>query len=272
MKTVTKRRVFTMELKNNEIMITGGTSGIGLALAKELSKRGNKVVVLGRSKDRLSAVQSEYPEILTFQADVADRQSLIALQEWLPSHLPNLNIVINSAGVMKAHNMLDPELDLDALLSEIEINLVGTITVDKLFLPELMKQNEAMIVNISSGLAYLSSAPHPTYSASKAGVQMFTSALRDQLAYAGKRNVHVMELVPPLVSQTNLESGTPSGSFGDMPLDDLVTAAIKGMEQNKKRVNAGAAKVLRKMRNTASDKTEETMAKESLKQYFPEGL
>lgn len=107
-----------------------------------------------------------------------------------------------------------------------------------------------MIVNISSGLAYLSSAPHPTYSASKAGVQMFTSALQDQLAYAGMQNVHVMELVPPLVSETNLESGTPSGAFGDMPLDDHASkqssAAIKGMEQNKKRVNAGAAKVLRK--------------------------
>lgn len=261
-----------MELTNNEVLITGGTSGIGLALAEELSKRGNKVVVIGRSSDRLSAVQEEHPELLTFQADVADRKSLFALQAWLPDHLPNLNIVINSAGIMKFHNMLDPELDLDALLGEIEINLIGTITVDKLFLPQLMKQKEAMIVNISSGLAYLSSAPHPTYSASKAGVQMFTSALRDQLAYAHKDNVHVMELVPPLVAETNLENVTSSSAFGNMDLKDLVNVVIKGMEQNKHRVNAGAAKMLRKMRNTAADRTEATMAKESLKQYFPDGL
>lgn len=261
-----------MELTNNEVLITGGTSGIGLAMTIELSKRGNKVVVLGRSLDKLSAVQADHPEILTFQADVADRQSLVALQEWLPNNLPNLNIVINSAGIMKPHNMLDPNLDLDALLSDIEINLVGTITVDKLFLPQLLRQKEAMIVNISSGLAYLSSAPHPTYSASKAGVQMFTSALRDQLAYANKQNVHVMELVPPLVAETNLENIAVSDSFGNMDLNDLVNIAIKGMEQNKHRVNAGAAKMLRKMRNTAADLTEATMAKESLKQYFPDGL
>ena len=261
-----------MKLTNNEVLITGGTSGIGLALAIELSKRGNKVVVIGRNNDRLAAVQAEKPEILTFQGDVADRQSLVVLQEWLPNNLPNLNIIINSAGIMKPHNLLDPDLDLDELLSDIHINLVGTITVDKLFLPQLMRQKEAMIVNISSGLAYLSSAPHPTYSASKAGVQMFTSALRDQLAYAHKDNVHVMELVPPLVAETNLENGTASNSFGNMDLNDLVNVAIKGMEQNKQRVNAGAAKMLRKMRNTAADRTEATMAKESLKLYFPEGL
>lgn len=261
-----------MKLTENNILITGGTSGIGLALAKELTEKGNKVIVLGRNKQKLEEVSKNYPSILTYQGDVSDRSSLISLKNWLSIHMPNLNIVINSAGIMKAHNLLDSDLSVDELLSEITINLLGTITVNHIFLSQLLKQKEAMIVNISSGLAYLSSAPHPTYSASKAGIQMYTSALRDQLLYAKKENVHVMELVPPLVSETNLQSEDFSNTFGNMKLENLVRETLKGMEQNKKRVNAGAAKQLRLMRQVAQNKAETYLAKESLKQTFPEGL
>lgn len=101
---------------------------------------------------------------------------------------------------------------------------------------------------------------------------MYTSALRAQLLYAKKENVHVMELVPPLVSETNLQSEDFSNTFGNMKLENLVRETLKGMEQNKKRVNAGAAKQLRLMRQIAQNKAETYLAKESLKQTFPEGL
>ncbi|MHC5216418.1 SDR family oxidoreductase [Enterococcus sp. LJL128] len=261
-----------MNMTQNSILITGGTSGIGLALAKKLTEKGNNVAVLGRSEEKLTMVQEKYPDILTFKGDVTNLSSLIKLKEWLMNYLPNLNIIINSAGVMNSHNLLNPDLPLENLLSDIEINLIGTIAVNQLFLSQLMKQEEAMIVNISSGLAYLSSAAHPTYSASKSGVQMYTSALRNQLNYAKKEFIHVMELVPPLVAETGLQDGNLSGTFGNMSLDALVKAALKGMEKNKKRVNAGAAKQLHLMGQVSQNKMETIMAKESLKQAFPKGL
>lgn len=260
-----------MQLTNNTILITGGTSGIGLALAKEFGRRNNHIIVLGRNAQKLATIKSENPEFDTFQTDVSDITTLKTLPEWIEKNHPKLNVVINSAGIMPAHNLLDPNVPVEGLFSDVQINLLGTVAVDKLLLPQLMKEKESMIVNISSGLANVSSAAHPTYSASKAGVHMFTDALRDQLRFAHVDQVHVMELVPPLVSETNLENGT-SGGTGDMKLTDLVKATVQGMEKNAGRVNAGAAKMLRMAGKVAPDRIEWSYAQNSLKQYFPDGL
>lgn len=123
---------------------------------------------------------------------------------WVKENYPDLNIEINFAGIMRPYNLLDEELSVTDMTAEISTNLIGTIIVDKIFLPQLLSKSEALIVDISSGLANLSAASHPVYSATKAGVHMFTSALREQLDYAGVKNIHVMELVPPLVAEANL--------------------------------------------------------------------
>lgn len=260
-----------MDLNNQSILITGGTSGIGLALARELVKRNNKIVLLGRNRVRLDEISKENPNFLIYQADVGDYSSLLELPIWVEKNIPNLNILINSAGTMTAYNLLDDEKqDINLLIRDIQTNLLGTININSLLLPTLKNQKESMIVNISSGLANISSAAHPTYSASKAGVHMFTSALRDQLSTAKINNLHIMELVPPLVSQTNLEHTTSSSSIGDMRLEDLVKVTLKGMEKNKIRVNAGFSKVIRKMGQIAPDLAESNMAKQSLKDYFPD--
>ncbi|GKT02967.1 SDR family oxidoreductase [Furfurilactobacillus entadae] len=260
-----------MKLTNNTILITGGTSGIGLGLAQSLDQLGNQIIVLARNADKMAAVKAVHPTFATFQADVNDVETLKGLPAWIQGHYPDLNMVINSAGVMRAHDLLDPNVTVEDLFADIDINLKGTVAVDKLLLPQLIHQKESLVVNVSSGLANLSSAAHPTYSASKAGVHMFTSALRDQLRFAQLDHVHVMELVPPLVSETNLESGSHGGR-GDMKLADLVQAALKGMAGDKGRVNAGAAKMLRKAGQLRPDQTEWQFAKTSLAQYFPAGL
>ena len=261
-----------MNLTDNVILVTGGTSGIGLALAQRLQSMGNQVIVLGRNQARLDQVLADNQGLIGYQADVSDSESLTQLPEWLVNHYPRLNVVINSAGIMRAYDLLDPSVTVSDLTAEIQTNLIGTIAVDKLLLPLLLKQPESLIVNVSSGLANVSSAAHPVYSGSKAGVHMFTSALREQLDYAGHTQVHVMELVPPLVAETNLESTVSAEASGNMKLSDLVDAAIKGMQNNKIRVNAGAAKALRKAGQVAPDRTEHQMAKQMLSQYFPQGL
>ena len=173
---------------------------------------------------------------------------------------------------MLRYDLLDPKVTVEDLTAEIQTNLIGTIAVDKLLLPQLLQQDEGMIVNVTSGLANISAAANPVYSATKAGVHMFTSALREQLSYAKQNQLHVMELVPPLVAETNLDDTVHTNDFGNMRLADLVEAAIQGMEQNVIRVNAGAAADLRLAGQQHPDETEHQMGLEMLGKYYPEGL
>lgn len=261
-----------MKLENNTILVTGGTSGIGLALADKLTVMGNKVIVLGRNEKRFESIKKYHSSLIFHQTDVSNLEDIKELGEWIQSNYPDLNIVVNSAGIMRSYSLFDPEVTIDKLTAEINTNLIGTIAVDKALLPIVLKQKESMIVNISSGLANISSAAHPIYSATKAGVHMFTDALREQLSFAQQDQVHVMELVPPLVAETNLETEVDASAPNSMSLDALVEEAIAGMESNDIRVNAGGAKDLRKAGQTAPDETERQMAKNLIPQYFPNGL
>lgn len=260
-----------MKLQNNTILITGGTSGIGLALAEKLNKLGNKVIVTGRNQERIdNAIKDS--DLVGFQMDVSSAKSVREVGKRIKEEYPELNIVINSAGIMRPYNLFDEEVSVEDLMAEINTNLSGTIAVDKTLLNHFVEQPEALIVNVSSGLANLSSAAHPVYSATKAGVHMFTDALREQLLFAGHKNVHVMELVPPLVAETNLEPNSSTDAPNNLSLDDLVTAAIEGMENNAIRVNAGYAETLRKLGQTNPDQAEHQMALDMLPMYFTEGL
>jgi len=267
-----KKEAMKMKLNNNVILITGGTSGIGLALAQRLADMDNQVIVLGRTQTKLDRVLKENPGLVGYQADVSDVATLADLPAWIQTNYPQLNMVINSAGIMRAYDLLDPDVSVAALTAEVQTNLIGTIAIDKLLLPQLTAQPEALIVNVSSGLAYVSSAAHPVYSGTKAAVHMFTSALREQLAYAGDSHVHVLELVPPMVAETNLEANANANATGNMKLSDLIDAAIKGMGNDKIRVNAGAAKMLRLAGKIAPDQIEHRTGKQMLSQYFPDGL
>lgn len=258
-----------MKLSNQTILISGGTSGIGLALAQSLAKN-NKIILLGRNLEKLQLQTKYVPNFIPYQADVSKLDTLAELLPWIKENYPELSILINSAGIMTTYNLITDQPDIPKLTGDIQTNLIGTMNLTSLLLPHLLEQNEAMIVNVSSGLANLSSAAHPAYSASKAGVHMFTSALRDQLSIAQKSNLHVMELVPPLVSETNLEQKDLDNHFGDMKLADLVKVTLKGMETDKKRVNAGAAKIMRKLGQIAPDSASKAMSKQNLEVYFPD--
>lgn len=261
-----------MNLQHNTILITGGTSGIGLALAETLSAQDNHIIVLGRNADKLAAVKAAHPSFDTVQADVSDLASLTEPLTKIRQQFPALNIVINSAGTMSRFSLFDDTIDPLTMVKDIQINLLGTMAVDKLLLPQLVAQTEALIVNVSSGLANLTTPVHPAYSASKAGVHMFTDALREQLRFAGHDNVHVMELVPPLVAETNLEDSVSTDAPNNMKLADLVAEAITGMTANEIRVNAGYAAELRKLAMTDPDTAEHQMAQGMLANAFPESL
>ncbi|MBO9605044.1 MAG: SDR family NAD(P)-dependent oxidoreductase [Paenibacillaceae bacterium] len=234
-----------MKLSNRTIVVTGGTSGIGLAFALQFVNRGNKVIVIGRNQATIDQVARQHKGLIGLQGDVSNANSVRDMAALIRDRYPEASILFNSAGIMRAFDLMDDNLDLERTTAEVETNLNGTIWMTEALLPLLTQQDEAMIVTVSSGLSYVSSPLHPVYSATKAGVHMFTDALRIQLKKSGT-NIHVMELVPPLVAETNLQPDMQTGGgIPSMSLDALVEHGIQGMERNKNRVVPGFSKFLR---------------------------
>ena len=197
-----------MELRNRTILITGGTSGIGFELARRLLERGNTVIVTGRDPARLAATRKALPRVRAIESDVADPRAIAALFATVSTEFPQLDLLVNNAGVMRKLDLQDPALD-DAT-REIGINLGGPIRMVQQFLPLLKAQPRAAIVNVSSGLAFVPLAIAPVYSATKAALHSYTQSLRLQLRGT---NVAVIELAPP---------GTETPLFrGDFTAADL---------------------------------------------------
>jgi uncharacterized oxidoreductase len=209
-----------MKTTGNTIFMTGGTSGIGLGLARRFRDLGNTVVVSGRRKDLLDRLAAE-EGFGTIELDVADPALIAAAYETVRTTYPETNVLITMAGVMRGENLRDPE-HLAVAEQTIEINLLGTIRAIAAFLPLLEQRPDATIVTVSSGLAFTPLVLTPTYNASKAAVHSYTEALRHQLIGTG---VQVIELVPPAV-QTNLFEGQdPDPAW--MPLDEFLDESVQ---------------------------------------------
>ncbi|MCE4052271.1 SDR family oxidoreductase [Pseudomonas sp. Au-Pse12] len=200
----------------NTILVTGGTSGIGLGLALRFHKAGNKVIIAGRRKALLDKIVSEHPGIESVLLDVADPQSIQRASAALAISHPNLNVLINNAGIMHWEDLTDPE-SLNTAEETVATNLLGTIRMVYAFIPHLTLQPNATIVNVSSALAFVPLPATPTYSATKAAVHSFTQSLRVQLEAS---SVEVVELAPPgvrttLLGQENDEHAMPLEAFLD---------------------------------------------------------
>jgi uncharacterized oxidoreductase len=209
-----------MKTTGNTIFMTGGTSGIGLGLARRFRDLGNTVIISGRRKELLDQLAAE-EGFGTVELDVADPASIQAAYETVTSTYPDTNVLIAMAGIMRAEDLRDPG-HLAAAEETIEINLLGTIRTLTAFTPFLLGRPDAVIVTVSSGLAFTPLAMTPTYSATKAAVHSYTVSLRHQLAGTG---VQVIELVPPAVQTTLLEGREPSPQW--MPLDEFLTESVQ---------------------------------------------
>jgi len=220
-----------MKLQNSTILITGGTSGIGLEFVKQLTEQGANIIVTGRSPDALSETKKKFPKVHTFQSDVSKLKDIEQLYKDVTRQFPDLNMIINNAGIMRLIDLQDTTLDLENINQEIAINLSGTIQMVHQFLPHLKKQKSSAIVNVSSGIAFMAYSSAPIYSAAKAGIRAYTQALRLQLL---NTNVKVFELIPPGVN-TNLQNDwvlQPNPRMM-MDVDKLVNVAIKGLLKGK---------------------------------------
>lgn len=208
-----------MKMPDNTILITGGTSGIGLGLARRFHAEGNKVIVAGRREDLLARITAGHEGMESVVLDVTDPASIRGCFETTTARHPELNVLINNAGIQLPEDLTDPE-HLDVAEATVATNLLGPIRMLTEFVPFLTGQHNAVVMNVSSGLAFVSFPLTPTYNATKAAVHSFTEALRIQLADKG---VEVLELIPPAV-QTDLMGQTESEYA--MPLEEFLTEVM----------------------------------------------
>jgi uncharacterized oxidoreductase len=224
------------------ILITGGNSGIGLGLAQACHARGAKVIIAGRSGERLAAIAATHSRMEVSVVDVADSGSIDRFVADITSRFPNLNMVINNAGMQQILDFAaDSPVGADAIAREVATNFTGLAQVSAGLLPLLKKQPSAKLVHVGSALGYVPLVSAPIYSATKAAVHSFTISLRRQLAGT---NVQVVEIIPPVV-ETQLHRGQTRKPPNAMPLDAFVSAAMKGLDQGQDEIAIGLAKVLR---------------------------
>jgi uncharacterized oxidoreductase len=248
-----------MKLKEKTVLITGGTSGIGLELAKQLLERGNTVIITGRGQEKLDGATRAIPGVHTFKSDVSDPEAIAALYAGVIARFPALDTLINNAGVMRNLN-LNQARDLNDVTREIEINLSGPVRMVQQFLPHLKTHRDALIVNVSSGLAFIPFPASPVYCATKAAIHSFTQSLRVQLGGTG---VTVVELAPPVV-ETPLLRGEFAEEMKEqkgMDVKILAWHAIAGIEAGKLEIRPGLANVLKAMSRIAPQFMFRRMAK-----------
>ncbi|MEM7436759.1 MAG: SDR family NAD(P)-dependent oxidoreductase [Myxococcota bacterium] len=236
-----------MKLTGNTMLITGGSAGIGLALAQKFAELGNDVIVTGRNAEKLEAAKAASSRITTVQSDAGDPEQIKALATQMREQHPKLNVLINNAGVMFHRNLSVPTDDLTGLTAELDINVAGPIRLVSAFIEQL-KANKGTIINVSSGLAFVPLHSAPIYCATKAAIHSYSVSLRQQLAREG---VEVVELMPPAVRTEMLGEVPDEGGFQILTTDQLVQATIKGLESGRHEIRPGQANQLHWMSRIA---------------------
>lgn len=231
-----------MKISGNTILITGGATGIGFALAEAFVREGNEVIICGRRKDKLRRAKDKLPQIHAKVCDLSKGKERRALYNWISSNFKGLNILINNAGIQR---MVDFKKGIPYLAegeNEIDINLTAPIYLSSYFVPDFIKKDSA-IINVSSGLAFVPIAAMPIYCATKAAIHSFSLSLRHQL---GGTQTKVFEVAPPTVD-TDLDKGARDErgqkDKGISP-SEVAEATLKALERDEYEIVIGRAQYL----------------------------
>lgn len=230
-----------MRNHSNTMLVTGGGGGIGRGLAEAFHKLGNRVIIGGRRDSVLREACAANPGMSSVLLDISDPASIRAAAQSVPAKFPDLNCIINNAGLQRVHDF-SAAVDEAGMVEEIETNLLGLMRMCAAFIPHLKSRPEATLINISSGLAFVPLARVPVYCATKAAVHSFCVSLRHQLKHT---SIRVVELIPPWVD-TNLDQGRRRTTGpAPMPLPQFLSEAMAGLSENADEVPVGDAKFLR---------------------------
>jgi uncharacterized oxidoreductase len=212
-----------MRLSGNTILITGGTSGIGRALAEAFYRRGNQVIIAGRRQALLDEITIAHPGMHGMRLDVEDSGGVDAFAAAIREEFPKLNILINNAGVARIEDLTADRIDVSVARSVIQTNIIGMIQLTAALLPALKRQPSSTIIATTSGLAFVPRNNFPTYCASKAFLHSWLQSVRFQLR---ETSVEVLELAPPYV-QTELGGPHQATDPDAMPLADYVAEVMQ---------------------------------------------
>lgn len=230
-----------MKLEGHRVLVTGGSAGIGLELARRFLARGARVAICGRDAERLEAARSELGDVETIVSDLGDPDAPKALAAEVEARLGGLSMLVNNAGVQKNYTL--PKAPAEQVAAdaawEIQVNLTSLVALTSACMPMLKAAPEAAIVNVSSGLAITPKASASVYCATKAAVHSFSQALRYQCEDEAA-TIRVFEILPPLV-ETAMTEGRGSGKISPAACAD---ESIAGIERDRHEILVGKTKLL----------------------------
>jgi uncharacterized oxidoreductase len=235
-----KQIIEIMELNGKTVLITGGTAGIGLEAAKQFLASGTNVIITGRDQSKLDAAKTLYPGITTIQSDVADADDAQSLFNRI-KELGGIDILYNNAGVLSSPLNLGVATDkhFENAAYEMNINYLGVIRLNNLFMEMLKARGDSAIINTTSILSYVPSMLEATYSASKVALRFYTESLRTHLQILHS-SVKVFELLPPVVATAM----TADRKTKKLTTADLVKALISGLKKDQFTIRVGDTKLL----------------------------
>lgn len=229
-----------MQLKGKTILITGGASGIGIEAAKQFLEIGAKVIITGRNQERLDAAKSMHPNLTAIKSDVSKEEDVKLLFNNI-SQLGGIDILYNNAAVLASPQNLGVANDkhiADATY-EMDVNYLGVIRINNIFMDMLKSRKEAAIINTTSILSIIPSLIEATYSSSKVALAFYTISLREHLKITGS-SVKIFELIPPLVA-TEM---TSERNDKKISTKEMVKGLIKGLRKNQNTIRVGDAKIV----------------------------
>jgi uncharacterized oxidoreductase len=217
-----------MKISGNTILVTGGTSGIGRALAEALHAKGNTVIIAGRRQSLLDEITGRHPGMVGIAADLSDSAAVATFAETVKGRFPHLNVLFNNAGIAGLEDYTADEIHLQRAYSTIQTNIIGVVQLSAALLPVLRSQPHSTLLVTTSGLAFVPYPPGPVYSATKAFMHNWLDAIRVQLR---NTSVEVLELAPPYV-QTELGGPQQASDPRAMPLDEYTREVMDILEKN----------------------------------------
>jgi uncharacterized oxidoreductase len=234
-----------LDIGGNAVLITGGATGIGFALAEKFVNAGSVVIVCGRRKSKLQAAKRKLPALHIRQSDVSVESERRSLLRWATTRFADLNVLVNNAGIQRQMDFTSPTVTKlpSSKDDEVTINLGAPIRLCALFTPVLLKREKAAIVNISSGLAFVPIAMMPVYCATKAAIHSFTTSLRHQLR---NTSVRVFEAAPP-TTDTELDAsfaGEQEQAYRGISPQEVAAGIIEGIKADKEEILVGEAQGL----------------------------
>ncbi len=223
-----------MNTKNNVVLITGGSSGIGLAFAKKFLSEDNKVIIIGRSKQKLSEVKTQFPKVITEALDITDGKSVNLLAE----KYKDVNVLVNNAGIHNECSFKNGIKDVSMIRNEMDTNFIAPVMLAEKFIPILWAHKSAAIINITSYFGISPKPSAPIYSASKAAMRLFTKSLRMQLM---NTCISVFDVAPPIVDTPLTAKSNPN--VQKMNPEELIEIVWKCLKNDKYEIYPGLSKL-----------------------------